>query len=58
VVRAVVWLVDHPPQGNPDWSGARPDPASSAAPWKIYNIGDNHPEELLRVVSFRAHQKS
>ena len=51
VVQAVMQLMDRPPQGNQDWSGAKPDPATSAAPWKIYNIGNNRPEELLRVVS-------
>jgi len=51
VSEAVVRLMDRPPQGNPDWSGAEPDPATSAAPWKIYNIGNNHPEELMHVVS-------
>jgi UDP-glucuronate 4-epimerase len=51
VAQAVVRLTDHPPKGNPQWSGARPDPASSAAPWKIYNIGNNRPEELMHVVS-------
>jgi UDP-glucuronate 4-epimerase len=51
VVEAVVRLVDRPPQGNPNWSGANPDPASSAAPWKIYNIGNSRPEELMHVVS-------
>jgi UDP-glucuronate 4-epimerase len=51
VAQAVVRLIDHPPQGNPAWSGARPDPATSAAPWKIYNIGNNRPEELLHVVA-------
>jgi UDP-glucuronate 4-epimerase len=51
VVEAVVRLIDRPPQGNPQWSGARPDPATSPAPWKIYNIGNNRPEELLHVVS-------
>jgi len=50
VVEAIVRLVDRPPQGNPAWSGADPDPASSAAPWKIYNIGNNRPEELMHVV--------
>jgi len=50
VVEAIVRLADRPPQGNPAWSGADPDPASSAAPWKIYNIGNNRPEELVRVV--------
>lgn len=51
VSEAVVRLMDRPPQGNPNWSGEKPDPSSSAAPWKIYNIGNNNPEELMRVVS-------
>jgi UDP-glucuronate 4-epimerase len=51
VVEAIVRLLDRPPQGNPAWSGADPDPASSAAPWKIYNIGNNRPEELMHVVA-------
>jgi len=50
VVEAIVRLVDRPPQGNPEWSGTKPDPSSSAAPWKIYNIGNNRPEELMQVV--------
>jgi UDP-glucuronate 4-epimerase len=51
VVEAIVRLIDRPPQGNPEWSGAKPDPSSSAAPWKIYNIGNNRPEELMNVVA-------
>ena len=51
VSEAVVRLMDRPPQGNPNWSGDKPDPATSAAPWKIYNIGNNNPEELMHVVS-------
>jgi UDP-glucuronate 4-epimerase len=51
VTEAIVRLVDRPPQGNANWSGDKPDPASSAAPWKIYNIGNNKPEELMHVVS-------
>jgi UDP-glucuronate 4-epimerase len=51
VVEAVVRLIDRPPQPNPVWSGENPDPATSSAPWKIYNIGNNRPEELLHVVS-------
>jgi len=50
VVEAIQRLLERPPQGNPDWSGAAPDPASSAAPWRIYNIGNNNPEQLLHVV--------
>jgi len=48
---SLVRLIDHVPQGNPQWSGATPDPGSSAAPWRIYNIGNNKPEELTRVVA-------
>jgi len=51
VSQAVVRLMDLPPRGNPEWSGDKPDPASSAAPWKIYNVGNNRPEELTHVVS-------
>jgi len=50
VVEAIVRLVDKPAAGNPAWSGAAPDPASSAAPWRVYNIGNNNPVELLDVV--------
>jgi UDP-glucuronate 4-epimerase len=51
VTEALVRLIDHVPRGNPDWSGAAPDPGSSAAPWRIYNVGNNRPEELMRVVA-------
>jgi UDP-glucuronate 4-epimerase len=51
VSQAVVRLMDLPPRGNPNWSGDRPDPSTSAAPWKIYNIGNNNPEDLMHVVS-------
>jgi len=51
VTEAIVRLMDRPPQANPEWSGDRPDPATSAAPWKIYNIGNNNPEDLMHVVS-------
>ena len=51
VAEAIVRLMDRPPQGNPDWSGDTPDPATSAAPWRIYNIGNNNPEALLHVVA-------
>lgn len=51
VSEAVLRLVSRPPTGNPDWSHERPDPATSSAPWKIYNIGNNKPEELLHIVA-------
>jgi UDP-glucuronate 4-epimerase len=51
VSQAVVRLIDRPPAGRPDWDARRPDPSSSAAPWKIYNIGNSRPEELTYVVA-------
>jgi len=51
VSQAIVRLIDKPPEGRPDWDGHKPDPASSRAPWKIYNIGNSRPEELTAVVA-------
>jgi UDP-glucuronate 4-epimerase len=51
VTEAVVRLVTMPPQPDPAWSGEHPDPATSRAPWRIYNIGNSRPLELLDVVS-------
>ena len=56
VSEAIIRLMDRPPTGNPDWSGDRPDPSSSAAPWKIYNIGNNNPEDLMHVVALLENQ--
>lgn len=50
VVESVVRLVDRPPAADPKFSGASPDPASSSAPWRVYNIGNNKLVELLEVV--------
>jgi UDP-glucuronate 4-epimerase len=51
VVEAIFRLIDRPAQADPAWSGAKPDPSTSAAPWRVYNIGNNRPEQLLHVVS-------
>ncbi len=50
IVEAIVRLIDRVPQPDPAWSGDKPDPSSSTAPWRIYNIGNNKPEELMHVV--------
>jgi len=50
VVESIVRLVELPPSANPDWLGQAPDPGSSSAPWRVYNIGNNNPVELLDVV--------
>lgn len=51
VVESVVRLVPKPANRNPDWSGEKPDPASSAAPWRVFNIGSSRSVELLDVVA-------
>jgi UDP-glucuronate 4-epimerase len=53
VTETVVRLVDRPAAQDPAWSGGTPNPATSAAPWRIYNIGNRTPvevTELLRLV--------
>ena len=50
VMESVVRLVKKPPAGNSKFSGKLPDPGSSSAPWRIYNIGNNKSVELLEVV--------
>ncbi|MGV3632918.1 MAG: NAD-dependent epimerase [Pseudorhodoplanes sp.] len=51
VVEAVVRLIARPAAPDPSWSGNDPDPATSSAPYRIYNIGNNQPVELLQVVA-------
>lgn len=47
IIEALVRLIEkEPPRGNPCWSGEAPDPASSFAPYRVYNIGNNNPVEL------------
>ena len=50
VAEAVVRLVDRPAAGNRRWSGDHPDPATSRAPWRIYNVGNHTPVEVTEVV--------
>ncbi len=50
VVESVVRLIDRPATADAKYSTASPDPGSSAAPWRVYNIGNNKPVELLEVV--------
>jgi UDP-glucuronate 4-epimerase len=55
VVEALVRVGDRPATPNPDWRGDAPDPASSTAPWRIYNIGNNAPVKLLRLIEAIEH---
>jgi UDP-glucuronate 4-epimerase len=50
VVEALVRVGDKPALANPDWDGQAPDPASSTAPYRIYNIGNNAPVKLMRLI--------
>jgi UDP-glucuronate 4-epimerase len=45
-----VRVLDRPAQVDPNWDASRPDPHSSSAPYRLYNIGSNHPVDLLRYV--------
>jgi UDP-glucuronate 4-epimerase len=50
VVEALVRVGDRPAAPDPNWSGDRPDPATSNAPYRIYNIGNNAPVKLLKLI--------
>ncbi|MEX0702117.1 MAG: NAD-dependent epimerase [Planctomycetales bacterium] len=50
IVEGVVRVVDRVPAPDPAWSGADPDPGASDAPYRLYNIGNNQPVELLRMI--------
>ena len=43
-------MLDNPPESNLDWSGETPDPATSRAPWRIFNIGNSEPVELAACI--------
>ncbi|MCH9769304.1 MAG: NAD-dependent epimerase [Gammaproteobacteria bacterium] len=51
IVAGIIKTVDHPAEVNPDWSGLSPDPATSYAPYTVFNIGNNQPIKLLDFVS-------
>ena len=50
IVEGVIRVLDKPANSNPNWSGDNPDPGTSIAPWRIYNIGNNSPVELLDYI--------
>jgi len=51
IVEGVIRALDKPAQPNPQWSGDCPDPDSSLAPWRIYNIGNNHAVNLMDYIT-------
>jgi UDP-glucuronate 4-epimerase len=50
IVEGVVRVVDHVPAPDPRWDGAAPDPGTSSAPYRLYNIGNSNPVELTEFV--------
>jgi len=50
IVEGIVRVLDIIPEGDLNWSGENPDPSSSSAPYKIYNIGNNNPVMLTDFI--------
>ncbi len=50
IVEGVIRTLDHNAQANPDWNGLKPDPGTSKAPWRVYNIGNQNPVELMAYI--------
>ena len=50
IVEGVIRVLDRPAPSNPDWDGANPDSGTSKAPWRVYNIGNNSPVELMDYI--------
>ena len=50
IVEGVVRTLDHVAKGNESWCGDSPDPGTSRAPYRIYNIGNNQPVELMHLI--------
>jgi len=50
IVEGIVRVIDRPAAPAPEWVGDRPDPATSYAPWRIFNIGNSQPVNLMRYI--------
>lgn len=50
IVEGVCRVIHKIPEGSPEWDGNAPDPASSYCPYRVYNIGNNNKEKLLRYI--------
>ena len=51
IVEGVIRILDRPAPPNPDWTSDKPDSATSSAPWRVYNIGNNNPVNLMDYIS-------
>ena len=50
IVEGVTRVIERPAEPDPQWNGERPDSARSSAPWRLYNIGNHRPVELMRYI--------
>ena len=50
IVEGVVRVIDRAAEPNPAWQGDQPDPATSYCPWRVFNIGNNSKERLMRYI--------
>ncbi len=50
IVEGISRVIGHPPTGNKAWTGQTPDPSTSKAPYKVYNIGNNNPVKLMEFI--------
>ena len=50
IVEGVMRVIDRPAEPDPTWSGAAPNPATSQAPYRLFNIGNNNPVQLMRYI--------
>ena len=55
IVEGIVRVTDRPAAADPAWSGTAPDPATSYAPYRLYNIGNNRPVKLMRYIEVLEH---
>lgn len=51
IVEGVIRVLDRPAQANPEWNSNIPDPGTSNAPWRVYNIGNNAPVNLMDYIA-------
>ena len=51
IVEGVVRVLDKPAKSNPEWNGNNPDSGTSKSPWRVYNIGNNSPVDLLDYIA-------
>ena len=51
IIEGVIRVLDKPAHSNPNWSGTNPDSGTSMAPWRLYNIGNNNPVELMDYIA-------